>query len=307
MSKPDKDKGLVFNIQRFSIHDGPGIRTTVFFKGCPLACQWCSNPESISSSIEIMTYDVKCIKCGHCIEVCHEKAISIVDDMRSIDRSRCNLCLECVKICPSGAIEQAGKYFNVEDLVEEIEKDRIFFNNSGGGVTFSGGEPLSQWRFLVEVLKSCKERGLHTALDTTGYAAWDIFEQVLDYTDLVLYDLKHFDTDIHRKYTGVKNDIILKNIAQTVEKKKTWIRVPVIPRFNDNEEYMRMLIELILKLNNRNIEKVSLLPYHSWGEQKYERLGQLYPYKDIEPLEEDKLAGFEEMIQSVNLEVTLSR
>ena len=192
--------GLVFNIQRFSLHDGPGIRTTVFLKGCPLRCKWCSNPESMNSYVEIMTQDIKCIKCNRCVEVCPQRAISIVHGQKKIDWEKGNLCLECAKVCSSGAIELVGKLMSVDEVVAEIERDRLFYLNSGGGVTFSGGEPLNQWEF---VLKACKDKGINTALDTTENDPWDIFKKVLDYCDLVLYDLKHPDSIKHKEGTGV--------------------------------------------------------------------------------------------------------
>lgn len=304
--KANSRVGLIFNIQRFSLHDGPGIRTTVFFKGCPLSCKWCSNPESMKAYPEIMTYDIRCIKCGKCIESCPVGAISVIDDIRRIDRDKCDLCLECVEVCPSTAIEQVGRYMSVEEVMEEIEKDRLFYLNSGGGVTLSGGEPLAQWEFVLHILKLCKQRGIHTALDTSGYAPWETMDRVLDYVDLVLYDIKHLDPAAHKEGTGRNNELILENVAKTVKKVKTWLRIPVIPDFNDSEAHFERLAQFSATLN-REVEKVSLLPYHNWAEQKYERLGKSYPLKGMPTLAEEHLLKLERIIESHALKVTSGR
>lgn len=297
-------KGLVFNIQRFSLHDGPGIRTTVFLKGCPLGCKWCSNPESISPRPEIMTFDMRCILCGKCREVCPQKAITMTDASRVIDWSKCNSCLECAKVCPSGAIEQMGKYMSVEETVAEVEKDKLFYLNSGGGVTFSGGEPLYQWKFVREACKQCKEKGIHTALDTTGYAKWDDMRAVLEYVDLVLYDLKHLDARRHKELTGMGNKLILDNLVKTAARAKVWLRVPLIPTVNDSVSYIEEIIQLATRMN---IGKVSLLPYHQWGVQKYARLGRVYAFDGVDPHTEERLQELKSLAQSHSLEVAIGR
>jgi pyruvate formate lyase activating enzyme len=296
--------GLIFDIQRFSLHDGPGIRSTVFLKGCPLHCQWCSNPESINAYPEIMAYDTKCIRCGQCGQVCPKSAITIVEDVRKIDWSNCDLCLECVKACASGAIEQVGKYMSVDEVVEEIAKDFLFYRNSGGGVTLSGGEPLLQWEFAIEVLRQCQERGIHTALDTSGYTNWEIMEQVLEYVNLVLFDIKHMNPGKHKEGTGVDNTLILDNAVRTAGKVRTWIRVPVITGYNDSESNIRELAEFIAKLP---IEKVSLLPYHCWGEQKYQRLGRSYHFKNTLSPTDEEIQKLQEIMESYKINVTISR
>lgn len=305
MFKKEKSgEGLIFNTQKFSIQDGPGIRTTVFMKGCPLSCKWCSNPESWKPYPEIITLDMKCMKFGKCIEACPNGAISIVEGTRRIDWDKCDNCLECARACPAGAIEQVGKYMTVDEIVKEIEKDRLFYVNSGGGVTFSGGEPLLQWEFVREVAKKCKEKGIHTALDTTGYAKWDVMEEVLQYIDLVLYDIKHMDSRIHFEGTGVFNELILDNARKTAKRVRTWLRFPVIPNYNDSSSNVESLGEFALELK---VEKVSLLPYHSWGEQKYGRLGRTYGCSGLESPSEERIQELKEDVESYGLQLAVGR
>lgn len=298
------DKGLVFNIQRFSIDDGPGIRTTVFLKGCPLQCTWCSNPESQESYPEIMTRDVRCIGCHSCMEVCPTDAISFSEEARQIDRNKCNLCMACVEVCPTGAIARVGTYVTVDEALKEVERDRVFYQNSGGGVTISGGEPLLQWEFARELSKRCKEKGIHVALDTAGDAPIENMERVLEYVDLVLYDIKHMDSNRHRKETGVGNERILENIRRVASIVRTWLRIPLIPNFNDSEQNIRESTEFAAKLD---IGKVSILPYHRWGASKYEGLGRTYAAGETSPPSEECLAEIREMMESSGLEVTIGR
>ena len=297
-------QGLIFNIQKFSLYDGPGIRTTIFLKGCPLNCKWCSNPESQVGCPEVMTFDTKCIKCGKCVEICPLGAIEFVDNLRRVNREKCNLCMECARVCPSGAIEQVGKYMTVGEVIEEIEKDRVFYVNSNGGVTFSGGEPLDQWEFVSQVLKECKQKGIHTVLDTAGYVQWDILEEVLRYTDLVLYDVKHMDPKKHKEGTGVSNELILINARKVASKVRTWLRVSVVPQYNDSESNIKKLSKFGTQLR---AEKISLLPYHAWGEQKYQRLGKNYPFKGIPIPANEHLHNLKRIIESYGLQVTIGR
>jgi len=296
----EEKSGLTFNIQRFSLHDGPGIRTTVFLKGCPLACKWCSNPESWNPYPEIITFDIRCIRCGRCVEACPQGAITIINEKREIDWSKCNQCLKCAEVCPSGAIEQVGKYMSVDEVVEEVGKDALFYLNSGGGVTFSGGEPLTQWEFVKEACQRCKEKGIHTALDTTGCVGWDIMEQVLEYIDLVLYDIKHTNPLKHIEGTGVSNELILANLEKTAAKTKTWLRVALIPAFNVSESFIEKVAQLARQLK---VEKVSLLPYHEWGKSKYARLGQTYPFEGVDILSDDCVNEYKGLIQSCGVQV----
>ena len=274
----DKPMGLIFNIQKFSIQDGPGIRTTLFMKGCPLKCPWCSNPEGISDEPEIMMGERKCISCKKCAEACSAGAISFENDIRIIDWKLCTNCLECAKVCPSHAIQVMGEYKTVDEAFRIAAQDRDFYDTSGGGVTVSGGEALLQWEFVRDLFKKCKEAGFHTALDTTAYCPWENMEKVLEFTDLILFDVKHMDPEIHEQKTGVSNELILENLDKASKMTKIWLRIPLIPGFNDSESNMKKTAELASKTG---VEKISLLPYQEWGKDKYPGLGREYSHNDI--------------------------
>jgi pyruvate formate lyase activating enzyme len=264
-------RGLVYNIQRFSIHDGPGIRTTVFLKGCPLSCLWCSNPESMSFKSQLMVRDIKCAGCGECVEVCQRGAIDTSKQgRRRIDWSRCNHCFECVDACLYGALAVMGKPMTRDEIVAIVEQDEVFYRNSGGGVTISGGEPLSQYSFLAELLEGLKAKGLHVALDTTGHTRESVLRRILGQVDLVLFDIKHLDPERHRQYTGVDNATILANARIAPTMATTWFRVPLIAGVNDSEEHFRQLAQMAVSLG---VEKISLLPYHEGGVSKAVQIG----------------------------------
>ncbi len=249
------NKAIIFDIEKNSFVDGPGIRTTVFFKGCNLKCAWCHNPESQSFEPQMMFYRDKCTGCGKCKSVCASP-------------EHCTLCGKCTLYCPAEARKVCGKEYTVDEVFNEIIKDKAFYENSGGGVTFSGGECMLQIDFLLEILKRCKENGIHTAIDTAGHISWGNFEKVLPFTDLFLYDIKIFDSEKHKKYTGVGNELILDNLKRLFEiGAKIWIRIPVIPTVNDNKEEMQKIKAFI---DNCGVaERVELLPYHKMGENKY--------------------------------------
>ncbi len=297
-------KGLVFNIQKFSIQDGPGIRTTVFMKGCPLNCPWCSNPEGMSPEREIMTNDRKCIGCKKCIETCTKGAISFDSGTRTIDWDLCDNCLECSKACPSKCIETTGKYMSIDEAFKIASQDKPFYVNSGGGVTVSGGEALLQWEFVKEFFKECKQAGIHTTLDTTAYCKWENMKEVLEYTDLILFDVKHMDPAKHKEKTGISNDLILRNLEKASKNTKVWLRIPFTPGFNDSEENMRKTAELAEKLK---ADKISLLPYHEWGKQKYTRLGRDYTFNDAQALDASSkiVTRCKEILESYNLNVDI--
>jgi len=301
-------RGVVFNIQRFSIHDGPGIRTTVFLKGCSLHCGWCSNPESIRLSPEIITRDIKCIRCGKCVEACSQQAITVVENTRTIQWDKCNYCMKCAEVCPSGAIERAGEYMTVAEVIDTVGRDASYYWRTNGGMTLSGGEPLVQWQFALKLLQEAKRRGLHTALDTTGYTDWEILDEILNFTDLVLYDVKHPNSARHLEATGVPNERILDNLRKTVAKPglKVWVRHPVIPHFNDSEEELEELCKLIITLKP-SVEKISLLPYHKFGELKYAAMGKVYPWKGIPIISDEQIGEFKKLVESHGIKVDVGR
>ncbi|MEJ2705914.1 MAG: glycyl-radical enzyme activating protein [Sedimentisphaerales bacterium] len=232
---PERDaRGYVFDIKRYAIHDGPGIRTTVFFKGCPLQCRWCHNPESWRKYPEPGFRLTRCLRCGQCIEACGQNAIALTENGPATDITKCKLCGECVRACLQGAREIIGKQMTVGQVMREIAADVIFYDESGGGVTFSGGEPLMQPQFLLALLSRCRARDIHTAVDTTCYAELEIVREIAPFTDLFLCDIKHMDAAVHKRFTGVDNDRILYNIKELSEAgKKVIIRIPLVPGFND--------------------------------------------------------------------------
>jgi len=264
--------GLIFDIKRYAIHDGPGIRTTVFFKGCLLSCWWCHNPEGRSSGTELMIWPSRCIKCRTCISVCANSAISIVDNSIVTDRNKCKVCGVCAEKCPANAREIVGKRVSVTELMQEVEKDIPFYEKSGG-VTVSGGEPLAQPVLLDAFLGACKEKGIHTALDTSGHAEREILVKISKNVDLFLYDIKIMDNEKHRLYTGVSNTRILKNLELLDSLgKRIVLRFPLIPYINSTEDNIRTMCEFVSDL--RNIKEIDILPYHKLGVEKARRLSK---------------------------------
>jgi len=277
------ETGIVFNIQRFSIHDGPGIRTTVFCKGCNLHCAWCHNPESMDARPEIQLFENKCIGCGLCFEKCPQHAHSITESGRLFDRTLCVRCGEVEAECPAAALEVCGKTMTAEEVVDEIMRDEPFYQTSGGGATFSGGEALLQKDFIKSATALCKEKGLHVALDTAGALPYEYYQAVLPTVDLFLYDLKIMDPQKHRHYTGVDNARIHENLKKLAkEAKEIWIRIPIIPTVNDCEEEMLKMAALVKEAGG-SITRIELLPYHRLGEGKYGSLGKQAPGLNIEP------------------------
>jgi pyruvate formate lyase activating enzyme len=269
------ESGLVTNIQKYSIQDGPGIRTTVFLKGCPLRCWWCHNPESLSPQPEIVVFESRCLGCGNCKKVCPTGAVVSAVDKVEHSGASCILCGDCVTACPTGALQLIGKRMTVTEVMTEVLKDRLFYEDSGGGVTFSGGEPLAQPLFLKELLEGCRACGLHTAVDTCGYALREHLLSVAPLTDLFLYDIKITDDAKHRHYTSVSNVPILENLTALGKiHNNIWLRMPIIPGLNDDDENLEAVARFVASVPA--VRQVNLLPYHKTGIAKFNRLRQTY-------------------------------
>ena len=295
-------KGTVFDVKKFSIHDGPGIRTTVFFKGCPMDCWWCHNPESQAPGPEMMFRARRCIHCGACAPACPQGAISIEGDVVTTDGEKCTLCGACVEICYAQAREMVGQKMTVAQVMAQIEQDVVFYDESGGGVTFSGGEPLSQRDFLLALLRACKEKEIHTTLDTCGLATWDALESVREHVDLFLYDLKLVDDARHLKFTGVSNALILKNLRALSERgHDIMLRVPIVPGVNDADEDVRHIGALAATLPH--LQGVDILPYHHIHVDKYERLNKVYRLPDTRPPSPERMAEITHILQGFDLDV----
>ena len=289
------NQGTIFNIQRFSIHDGPGIRTTVFFKGCNLRCFWCHNPEAAAIQPQLQYFPEKCIVCGNCAAVCPEGAHRVVDGGRLFQRDLCRLSFRCVEECFSGALQKIGKDYTVPELVAEIERDQPYFESSGGGVTFSGGEPLLQKDFLKALLQICRARGIHTAVDTAGNLPQAVFEEIQPLTDLFLYDIKACDEDIHRQATGVGNRRIHANLRWLAQAgSQVWVRIPVIPGVNDSQAEIQGIARLLAPLTG--IQWVELMAFHTLGSEKYASLGQGYPAAGITPPSKERMAQIQAVL-----------
>jgi pyruvate formate lyase activating enzyme len=296
--------GIVFDIRRYSIHDGPGIRTAVFFKGCPLSCWWCHNPESQSAAVEMIFRENRCIACQACLAACEQGALAWNGNGPVTDREKCRLCGACAAVCYAEARQQVGREMTVEQVMAEVERDIAFYDESGGGVTLSGGEPLLQRDFLSALLHACRAKEIHTALDTSGFAAWETIERIRGDVDLFLYDLKLIDDARHRRFTGVSNAPILRNLQALSQRGHAIrLRVPVIPGINADDESVRQIGAFAAALPHLN--GVDLLPYHAIGIDKYTRFNRAYKLPETRSPSDERLAEIAHVLNSFGLTVKI--
>lgn len=298
-------KALISNIQNYSTKDGPGIRTTVFFTGCNLKCVWCSNPELIEPGIKVMYFENRCRRCGKCAETAVNNSIILTESGCEIDREKCTNIEECMEVCPYEAYEKSGYEISVQDLYNKLIRDKIFFEQSGGGVTFSGGEAGLQYEFLSEIGAELQKDNIHTALDTAGLITWEKLEKAINSMNMVLFDIKAYDSRLHRKYTGAGNELILENIKKTAAKNKELIiRMVIVPGMNDNIEDIKKRISFIKELGSA-VKQIDILKYHNLGEGKYKSLGMIYSVPKDLYREESFWKKVKEMASETGVKVTV--
>jgi pyruvate formate lyase activating enzyme len=333
------ESGTIFDIKKYSINDGPGIRTTVFFSGCPLSCLWCHNPESQSLTPQLLYREARCLTCGACVEACPEGAISLETENSLVnektqsrsnakentdpalqletfapsrlrvkrvftDREKCTRCQTCIAACYSGAREFSGRMVTVREVMAQVEREIPFYDESGGGVTFSGGEPLMQPGFLSALLRACREQEIHTVVDTSGFANWNVFEQIRQDVDLFLYDLKHMNSAYHREVTGVPNEPILSNLrALSKHGHRILVRIPLIPGVNDDDQNLRQSGEFLASLPK--LEGLEVMGYHDIAQAKYEALGREYQLPDTKPPTDAEILRAAELLRNYNLNVSI--
>ena len=296
--------GYIFDIKKYAVHDGPGIRTTVFFKGCPLSCLWCHNPESLSPKVQRIYRVDRCMGCMECVTACPNDALSAGENRPEWTPSHCVQCRNCLRVCPAEAVEFVGNAMAVDDVLEEIEKDALFYDESGGGVTFSGGEPLMQPSFLKELLQACGRLDLHRTVDTCGYADADALLEIAAHTELFLFDLKHMDPDKHFRYTGVSNERILPNLQRlTRQGAEVIIRLPLIPGINSDRENIMRTGEFISGL--AGVHQVNILPYHGAARAKYDNLGLTYKAAHIGQPDRGLLESTTGLLKKYGLQVKI--
>ncbi|NLM20800.1 MAG: glycyl-radical enzyme activating protein [Peptococcaceae bacterium] len=299
---------LITNIQGYSIHDGPGIRTVVFLKGCGLNCLWCSNPECISPYPEIGFIKTLCTKCGQCATVCPNEAISAKPGQLPVtNRERCSGCGACSAVCVQEARVLYGKPMSVDEVFEAVKGDQLFYQASGGGITVSGGEPLLQPRFVSELLRKCKQADIHTCIETSGYGSESALRQVMPYTDYILFDLKHLSSALHRRYTGKPNELILNNAKIVISSGlEVLFRMPLIPGINDDPQNIRATADFLYSLGKKPIA-IQLMLYHQLGKGKYESLDKPYPLAGLSALEPEQAETVQEMFKARGIDCTISR
>ncbi len=282
-----KKTGIIFDIQRFSLHDGPGIRTTVFLKGCPLRCKWCHNPESWSREPQLMFYKEKCVQCLECTGSC-SKSVHVFKQGKHIpDYQKCDACGECIASCAYGALKLSGEEMDVDTVLKEVGADKSYYENSGGGLTVSGGEPMLQFSFSEALLGEAKKLGLHTCLETGGFAGKEQFARIAGNVDLFLYDMKHINDEAHKKYTGVSNQIILDNLDYLYHTgSKIRLRCPIIPGINDTDEHIGGIASLARKYPK--LTGVEILPYHDMGKGKWNQIGKVYELSDLKNTDQEQ-------------------
>jgi len=295
--------GLITQIKTLAMHDGPGIRTTIFFKGCPLSCIWCSNPETQQKYPEIYFISNRCRHCGECSKACSENAI-LQDDNQRIDRQKCNRCMRCIEVCPGNALERVGIEVTAKEVAKKMEEDVPFFKRSGGGVTLSGGEPLLQPEFSFELVRLLHEKGIHTCLDTSGYGSSELVKEVIEYVDLILLDIKHMNPEVHRKWTGVSNELILKNAQIMAAKRKVRISLPLIPGVNDDIENIEETIKFSKALG---IQSIDIMLFHRLGTSKYQFLGLKSRYDQFGTTSDGQVDRITKMIKSSSLDASNER